>query len=255
MKNLSLTLWSVWLWVTFTIGVLLWLPLMSVLWLVTAPFDPPRYWTGYVFRKLPVLHLRLNPLWTFTISGELPDNPRHPYVFVANHESFVDILLISGLPWEMKWLAKAELFRLPVVGWLLRLAKDIPVDRRDRASAAAALQQCARLLSQHVSVMIFPEGTRATGEGELLPFRDGAFRLAIESGVPIVPLAVHGAATALRSHDWRFGRSTAQLRVLEPISTTGMTLRDVPALREQTRGRIVDALAEMGRDFGAGTVH
>lgn len=251
MKNFSLTLWSVWLWVTFTIGILLWLPMMAILWLITAPFDPPRYWTGYLFRKLPAVHLRLNPLWTFTISGPLPEDPRRPYVFVANHESLVDILLISGLPWEMKWLAKAELFRVPVVGWLLRLAKDIPVDRRSRGSASNALQQCALRLSQHVSVMIFPEGTRATGEGDLLPFRDGAFRLAIESGVSIVPLAVHGAAPALRSHDWRFGRSTAQLRVLEPVSTSGMTLADVPDLKDLVRSRIVDALREMGRDFGS----
>ena len=71
----------------------------------------------------------------------------------------------------------------------------------------------------------------------------------IESGVPVLPLAVHGAATALRKHDWRFGRSTAEVRVLEPISTEGMTLDDVPALREQARERIIAELKDMGRNF------
>ena len=78
--------------------------------------------------------------------------------------------------------------------------------------------------------MIFPEGTRST-TAELLPFKDGAFRLAIEAGVPILPLAVSGTGTALPKHDWRFGRSVAEVRVLEPVETTGLSLDDVPRSR------------------------
>jgi 1-acyl-sn-glycerol-3-phosphate acyltransferase len=167
---------------------------------------------------------------------------------VSNHESFVDILLISHLPWEMKWLSKKELFKIPVAGWLMRMARDVEVDRADRASGSKALEECRKRLDDHVSVMIFPEGTRSTS-GDLLPFKDGAFRLAIEAGVPILPLAVHGAATALPKHDWRFGRSTAEVRVLEPISTQGMTLDDVDRLKSQVRARIVAELVAMGRDF------
>jgi len=248
MKQLSSTLWSIWSWFVFGVCIVLWLPMMSVVWLVTAPFDPPRYWTGFLFRKLTVVHEKLNPLWTFRTAGTFPENPRNPYVIVSNHESFVDILLISHLPWEMKWLSKKEMFKIPVGGWLMRMAKDIPLDRKDRESAIRAMEQCAQRLDQNVSVMIFPEGTRSTS-GDLLPFKDGAFRLAIESGVPVLPLAVHGAATALRKHDWRFGRSTAEVRVLEPISTEGMTLDDVPALREQARERIIAELKDMGRNF------
>jgi 1-acyl-sn-glycerol-3-phosphate acyltransferase len=248
MKQLSSTLWSIWSWFVFGLCIALWLPMMSVVWLVTAPFDPPRYWTGFLFRKLTVVHEKLNPLWTFRTAGTFPENPRNPYVIVSNHESFVDILLISHLPWEMKWLSKKEMFKIPVGGWLMRMAKDIPLDRKDRDSAIRAMEQCAQRLDQKVSVMIFPEGTRSTS-GDLLPFKDGAFRLAIESGVPVLPLAVHGAATALRKHDWRFGRSTAEVRVLEPISTEGMTLDDVPRLREQARDRIIAELKDMGRDF------
>lgn len=252
MKNLSVTLWSIWSWFVFGACILLWLPMMSVVWLVTAPFDPPRYWTGYLFRKTTVVLEKLCPLWHFRTGGTFPENPRNPYVTVSNHESFVDILLISHLPWEMKWLSKKEMFKIPVGGWLMRMAKDVPLDRKDRESAIKAMEQCAVLLDQKVSVMIFPEGTRSTS-GDLLPFKDGAFRLAIESGVPILPLAVHGAATALRKHDWRFGRSTAEVRVLEPISTDGMTLDDVPELRERTRQRIIAELKDMGRDFGEDT--
>jgi 1-acyl-sn-glycerol-3-phosphate acyltransferase len=88
--------------------------------------------------------------------------------------------------------------------------------------------------------MIFPEGTRSP-TADMLPFKDGAFRLAIDSGVPILPLAVSGTGTALPKHGWLFGRSKAEVRVLEPIETAGLTVKDVPRLRERVRDRILEA--------------
>jgi 1-acyl-sn-glycerol-3-phosphate acyltransferase len=231
---------SVWAWLVLGLCILLWLPVMAVLRLVTAPFDPGRYLVGYVFRKVAVVHAALNPMWRFRRTGTMPANPRRPYVVVSNHESFVDILLISHLPWEMKWLTKAELFRLPFLGWMQRLAGDIPVRRGFGTSAIEAMAKCRAVLAHRVSVMIFPEGTRST-TADLLPFKDGAFRLAIDAGVPILPLAVHGTATALRKHDWRFGPSTAVVEVLAPIETTGLTPADVPALKERVRDIISNA--------------
>jgi 1-acyl-sn-glycerol-3-phosphate acyltransferase len=246
-KKLSLTLWSIWSWFVFGTCIVLWLPLMAIVWVITAPFDPPRYWTGYLFRRLTVVHQKLNPLWTFRVAGTMPENPRNPYVMVSNHESFVDILLISHLPWEMKWLSKKEMFKIPVAGWLMRMARDIQLDRGDSASAAAAMAACRERLDQRVSVMIFPEGTRSAS-GDLLPFKDGAFRLAIEAGVPILPVAVHGTRTALRKKDWRYGRSVAEVRVLEPVPTDGLSLDDVSALRERVRDTIAAEVAAMAQD-------
>jgi len=108
------------------------------------------------------------------------------------------------------------------------------------------MARCREVLRNRVSVMIFPEGTRSK-TAELLPFKDGAFRLAIEAGVPVLPLALSGTGTALRKHDWRFGRSRAEVRVLEPIETQGLTLDDVPALKSKVREIIVrnrEALAD-----------
>ena len=170
----------------------------------------------------------------------MPADPRRPYVVVSNHESFADILLISHLPWEMKWLSKAELFRLPVLGWLMRLAGDIPLQRGFGPSAIEAMAKCREALANRVSVMIFPEGTRSA-TADLLPFKDGAFRLAIDAGVPILPLVVRGTGTALPKHDWRFARSTAVVKVLEPVETDGLTVADVPALKERVREIIVAA--------------
>jgi 1-acyl-sn-glycerol-3-phosphate acyltransferase len=244
MAGVRRTILSIWSWFVLGVVIALWLPMVAIVRLVTAPFDPGRYAAGYLFRKLTVVHEKLTPLWHFRVTGQVPPDPRRPYVVVANHESFVDILLISHLPMEMKWLSKVEIFKIPVVGWLMRLAGDIPLTRGDRESGAEALRQCRERLDQRVSVMIFPEGTRAH-DGELGAFKDGAFKLAIEAGVPILPLAVHGTKTALRKHDWRLGDATAEVRVLEPISTEGLTLADVDRLKEQVRERIRTELTAM----------
>ena len=104
-------------------------------------------------------------------------------------------------------------------------------------------------LSTNVSVMIFPEGTRSK-TGELRPFKTGAFRLAIEAQVPILPLAVYGTRDALRKHDWRLGNAEAEVRVLEPISTEGLTMDDVQSLSDQVRDVIVAARDDLRREFG-----
>jgi 1-acyl-sn-glycerol-3-phosphate acyltransferase len=241
---LARTLFSVWSWFAFGVLLIIWVPLVALVRLVTAPFDKGRYAAGYLFRKFAVAHQMLNPMWHFDVVGQPPADPRRPYVVVANHESFVDILLISHLPFEMKWLSKAEFFKIPLVGWLMRLAGDIPLDRSSGRSAVEALKLCRVMLDNRVSVMIFPEGTRSES-GELQEFKDGAFRLAIDAGVPIIPLAVHGTKTALRKHDWRFGHARAEVRILEQVSTDGLTKADVPALRDQVRERIAAELQTM----------
>ena len=233
-----ITIVSIWAWAVLAACLVIWLPLLALIRLVTLPFDKGRYWAGYFFRKIAVVTSTLNPLWRFRVSGTMPDNPRRPYVVVSNHESFVDILLISHLPWEMKWLSKVEILRIPVLGWDMWLAGDVPVERGTRKSALKAMRRCQEVLAQKVSVMMFPEGTRSASD-EMLPFKEGAFRLAVDSGVPILPLVVKGTRTALPKHGWRFGRSVAEVRVLPPIETTGLTTKDVAALTQRVRNLIL----------------
>lgn len=243
------TILSIWSWFALGVIVLVWTPMVAVVRLVTMPFDKGAYAAGWLFRKLAVVHQRLTPLWDFRTSGTLPDDMRRPYVVVSNHESFVDILLISHLPTEMKWMSKIEIMRIPLVGWMMRLARDIPLERGDAKSIVAAMNAARERLDTNVSVMIFPEGTRSAS-GELGEFMSGAFRLAINAQVPILPLAVHGTGDALRKHDWRLGSARAEVRVLEPISTVGMTKADMPALRDRVRAVIADARDDLRRELG-----
>jgi 1-acyl-sn-glycerol-3-phosphate acyltransferase len=232
-----LRLVSIWNWIAICVVTTLWLPWLALVYLVTAPSDPGRYAVGRWFRRAAVACVALNPLWRFRTSGVRIGDPRRPYVAVSNHESVADIFLISHLPWEMKWLSKEAIFRIPMMGWMMRMAGDVPVRRNDRSSRAAALDECRDRLSKRVSVMIFPEGTRSRTD-HLLPFKDGAFRLAIEAGVPVLPLVVAGTRHAMKAGSGIFRPARAEVRALDPVPTDGLTPADAPALRERVRALI-----------------
>jgi len=232
---------SVWIWAATAALILLWVPLLAAIRL----FDTgPCLRTGRWFRRLGRVLARVNP-WRIHISGVENVNPNQVYVVVSNHQSLADIPVISHLKLDTKWLAKAELFRLPLLGWMLRMAGDVPVERSDRRQGAQAMLLCARYLRQRCSVVLFPEGTRSP-DGEVLPFREGPFRLAIREQVPVLPLVVEGSRAALPRNSWIFGGALdIHLRILEAVSVEGWTIKQVPVLRDVVRQRIVDELARM----------
>jgi 1-acyl-sn-glycerol-3-phosphate acyltransferase len=241
---------SAWAWVIAVLVVIFGFLYVAAVWLITAPFDRGRYHAGRAFRQLAVTAVKLNPLWHFETDGDAPPDPRHPYVAVSNHESYADIFLISHFPWEMKWLSKDTIFKIPVMGWMMRMAKDIPIKRGKRESVVSALQGCRDRLARRVSVMIFPEGTRSKTD-ELLPFKDGAFKLAIEAQVPILPIAVAGTRHCMAKHSFAFRRARAKARVLPPIPTKGLTSADVATLRDRTRDTIDAARRTLERELRA----
>lgn len=237
-------------WAVIGILAILWLPLLAVIFLFTAPFDPGRYVAGRWFRRAAVVIVKLIPHWDFSTEGVMIHDPRRPYVAVSNHESYADIFLISHLPWEMKWLSKEAIFRIPVMGWMMRMAGDVEVRRGDPRSRSKAMEDVQDRLEKKVSVMIMPEGTRSP-DGRLLPFKDGAFRVAVKAGVPILPIAVAGTRDAMAKNSMRFNRARAVARVLEPIETAGMTQADVPALRERVREMIGEARDDLKRTLAS----
>jgi 1-acyl-sn-glycerol-3-phosphate acyltransferase len=239
---------TVWTWFVLVATLLLFFPFIMLWAFIGWPVDRVNYLGGRLFRIAGVVTVRLTPRWHFSVRGVIPDHPRAPYVVVANHESFADMLLLCLLPWEMKWFSKVEIMRIPVLGWLMWAAHDIPVKRGHASSAKAAMAVCRRRLAAHVSVMIFPEGTRSP-QRDLLPFKDGAFRLAIDAGVPILPLAIYGTRQAIARRDLRINAAHAVVEVLTPEDSTGATVQE---LKQRVRMRIEAARDRLRAELAPG---
>lgn len=232
----------------FTLAVLM-TPMLGVVALLHHR-DPTRRIRGRWMRRFGRLTSRLTPIWRFSVEGTRPpDIDTHAYVVVSNHESTADPFLLSWLPWDMRWVAKEELFRLPLIGWMMRAGGDIPLRRGQRSSIEEMLTACRETLAGGLSIMMFPEGTRS-GTGELLPFKDGAFLLAVQAGVPILPIALSGTRDCRPKGSTWFGEARAVARILEPLPTKGMGVADVPALRDRVRARIAAELVGMRQREG-----
>ncbi len=167
--------------------------------------------------------------------------PDTPYVFMANHQSAFDIfVLLAGLPVPFRWVAKEELFKIPIFGPSMRRAGYIPINRDNPRDAIKSLNEAAQKIRDGVSVIVFPEGTRSE-DGKLLPFKNGGFVLAIKSQAPIVPTALIGTFEIKpRGRFWVHPR-TAFIRFGHPVETKGLKTRD----KEDLKARIFQTLQDL----------
>lgn len=233
---------SLWMWVSTTSLILLWVPLLSIIRLFDR--NPVRFRTGRWFRRLGATIVRINPAWRVHLAGLEALEPSRAYLVASNHQSMVDIPLLCLLPWEMKWIAKVELFKTPLVGWMMQMAGDIPLDRKQKAGAQALLR-AKSTLQKGCSVMVFPEGTRSM-DARVHAFTDGAFALAVKAGVPVLPVAIEGSYDCLPKGGWRFGEpKDIYIRVLDPIDTSGLVSRDSSGLRDRVRTAIMEEVARL----------
>jgi 1-acyl-sn-glycerol-3-phosphate acyltransferase len=232
-----------WLFIVATMPVLF---LGAVLlFLVTAPFDRRRVAVHLYSCAWATFYVVANPLWRATVEGRDKLPWKAPAVLVANHLSMLDILVVYGLFRPFKWVSKAELFRVPVVGWNMWLNDYVPVLRGDRESIRDMMERCRAHLARGAPVMLFPEGTRSR-DGRLGSFKEGAFRLALDAGCPVIPIAITGTSDALPKHGLVLRQHMrARVRVLDPISPADHPTAD--ALRDATRAAIAAALPEWNR--------
>jgi 1-acyl-sn-glycerol-3-phosphate acyltransferase len=188
----------------------------TLAWLFGAVADPPRHWVHAVLSWWGFQYFRVNPFWRIRVEGR-ERIPAGPSVLVANHQSVADVVAVLGLYRPFKFVSKASLFRLPVVGWAMRLAKYVSVVRGRPHSTQQMLVDCRAWLGRGVAVLIFPEGTYAP-PGRLLPFKRGAFRLAIEQHVPVVPVVIEGTRGLIEGDGpWFAPRARVLVRVLPPL--------------------------------------
>ena len=162
---------------------------------------------------------------------------RRTYIFMCNHVSNLDPpIVIPVMPRRTSVLVKKELFRIPILGWAMRLASLVPVDRRNRESAIASLRLAAGVLRSGVNMTVWPEGTRSP-DGRLLPFKKGPFHLAQESGVPIVPITLVGTHEAWPKGEFAVHPGTATVIFHEPIDPAAYPSQEdlIQAVRERMR--------------------
>ncbi len=166
------------------------------------------------------------------------------YVFVSNHLSFMDTpVVLANIPVQFRFLAKRGLFQIPFLGQHLSRAGHIPVPREDARAAVKTMQRAAETIQKkRISLLMFPEGGRSH-TGELQPFKEGAAYIAIRAGVPLVPVAISGTRELL---PWGSGvvlSGDVRLRILEPIETKHLSLKDRTALTERVRVVIAETQA------------
>lgn len=224
-------------------------PLLIVLVLITGNenfiYSPVRL---FIRAGLAMVRVRVEA------SGVEKLDPNQTYIFTPNHQSLIEVpLFVTYLGRNPAYLGKKEVFKYPVFGYGIRLIGVVPVDRSNSPAAVESAKLATENLRRGKSYVVYPEGTRSR-DGRMLPFKKGAFMMAIDAGVPIVPVTVSGATRIMPKAEVKVFPSTVRITVHEPISTEGYSKENVTELMERTRAKILSALDETETDFkGAAT--
>ncbi len=215
-----------------------------VIWLVTLPFDRHGRLLHLYSCFWAASYFYINPLWSFRMApGSRAPERNRAYVIVSNHQSLGDILALFATYLPYKWVSKASVFRVPFLGWNMRLNRYVPITRGNQSSIEKMSAACKDWLSRGVSVALFPEGTRSE-DCTVKPFKVGAFRIAREAGVPILPVVLNGTADSLPKHGFVIQRSThARVCVLAPHDVSPYPTDEAAA--EAVRMIIAEQLARM----------
>ncbi|MCZ6695499.1 MAG: lysophospholipid acyltransferase family protein [Acidobacteria bacterium] len=194
-----------------------------------------RLWSAAVLRICRVRH---------AVSRHPDIDPSRAAVYVANHQSHLDIpALVLSMPTDFRVVAKKELLYIPIFGWALWLARFPFIDRASRERAIRTLDKAARLLRTGTSLVIFPEGTRSP-DGRLLPFKKGGFILALQAGVPIVPVSIRGGGEVLPKGSLRLRPGCIEVIFGAPVSTSDYTMETKEHLIDEVRLRILTGLTD-----------
>ena len=181
-----------------------------------------------------------------TVTGYSNIDPGRSYIYMSNHQSNFDIpVLLAYLDTQFRYLAKAELFKIPIFGYAMKRAGYISIDRSNRKSAFESLKEAAKKIRNGASVLIFPEGTRSR-DGNIRPFKKGGFALAVDSGVPVVPIVIHGTWSIMPKKGIRIKPGNVVIEILKPIETSDYTRKTRDDLMEKV-GQAICRSFEKGR--------
>lgn len=218
-------------------------PLAVLVWAITAPFDRRKLVLHALTNVWGSLYTWLCPVWSVRVQGREHIERGKVYVMVANHLSLVDVFVVHRLHRHFKWVSKIENFSLPFIGWNMHLNGYVPLRRGDKQSVVEMFARCREVLASGSSVMMFPEGTRSK-TGVMKEWKPGAFELAKDAGVSVLPIAIQGTSTALPAKGVTIGRARMRVTVLPAIGVDEVRSLSVEALRDRVRGQVAAFLGE-----------
>lgn len=222
---------SVLFYIIFFSFTLVFFVIFSVVFLLTVPFDRKRTVMHRMSRFWSKCYFALVPTWKVELEGVENIDPSQTYVVIVNHRSMIDIILMYVLPLEFKWVAKKEIYRWPLFGWVMRMHGDIGIERGSSMGVKKMMEDGQKWLSRGVSLIVFPEGSRSK-TGEINRFKEGAFKMAKQAGVPILPCVIHGTGSA--TDGWKLNlKNVYSVRVLEPVSAEEVQRTDVKELAQR----------------------
>jgi len=233
-------------------GIVLFGLIFGVFAILSYPLDPKGRLGHHCAKIWGKICLLINGVrWKVEGLEHLPK--KGPYVFMSNHQGTYDIFSLLGyLPFQFKWLAKKELFAIPVLGWGMTAVGYISIDRAGTRETVEAMNKAARKIREGMSVVIFPEGSRSP-DGAIQPFKKGGFTLAIKSKVPIVPIAIAGSREINPKDQWTVRPGAIRIQIGQPIETEHCSMKDRNSLMERVReaitsqfNRIADAISPRG---------
>jgi 1-acyl-sn-glycerol-3-phosphate acyltransferase len=236
---------SIVIWLIGITFIVVFFPITFLVWLAVLPFDRNRSVTHWMLIYQTVIVSHIIPIWNIKVEGRGKAKAGSTYIIISNHQSLLDILLINCLRYRFKWISKIENTRLPVLGWYLKMADYITVDRGNEESKEKMLAEAFSCLKKGISIMLFPEGTRSA-DREIGFFRRGAFQLAITSGVPILPVLMDGTGGILPKHGLIFGGfHKITLRVLDPVEPEKFGTDNYDELATKIREMMKEELYEL----------
>lgn len=176
-----------------------------------------------------------------TVKGLSNLNRAGSFIYMPNHVSNFDIPVLQAyLPVQFRWIAKAELFKIPIFGYAMKRAGYISIDRFDRKAAIQSLNNAAEIIRNGTSVIIFPEGTRSQNQN-IQSFKKGGFVLAVDSGVPIIPVIIHGTWSIMQKKQILVKPGNVVLEIKKPINTLDYTRKTKDELMEKVRNIMVES--------------
>lgn len=233
------------IWFVGIILIIVLFPVTLLVWLLTLPFDPARRITHAMLVFQGMVLAYAVPVWRIKMEGRKKADRKTTYVIISNHQSILDILLLNSLRYRYKWISKIENTKVPFVGWYLKMADYITVDRGNSESKEKMMTEALAVLKKGISLMIFPEGTRSP-DSRIGFFKRGAFQLALTAGVPILPVLIEGTGGVLPKHGLIFGGfHRITIRVLDPVPPESFGTEDCDELAARFQIMMTDALSDL----------